>query len=71
LSKKVEKNGTIIIDEVKIKDLLPFIEFTDNYMFVSRKTNVYEAYSYFVRFIEKKNRNIDAIFITDSGKKNE
>jgi predicted transcriptional regulator len=67
LSKKLEKNGTIIIDEVKIKDLIPFIEFKLNYKFISRDTNVYEAYDYFVKHIYKDKRNLDVLFITNAG----
>ena len=71
ISSQMEENGTIMIDNVKIIDLLPEIEFSENYKFVSRNTSIYEAYDLFISQINKKQRNLDCLFITHSGKKNE
>ena len=71
LSFQLEDNGTIVIDNVKVADLLTKIEFRENYLFVSRNTSIYEAYDLFIKQINKKERNLDALFITHSGKKNE
>ena len=71
LSSQMEENGTIMIDNVKVADLLPEIEFSENYKFVSRNTSIYEAYDLFISQINKKQRNLDVLFVTHSGKPNE
>ncbi|AVR46781.1 hypothetical protein C7S20_16770 [Christiangramia fulva] len=71
LSSQLEEDGTIMTEKVKIKDLIPEIEFNENYRFVSRSTSIYEAYQMFIDQINNKERNLDVIFITHSGKKNE
>ena len=60
-----------MIDNLKVADLLPEIEFSENYKFVSRNTSIYEAYDLFISQISKKQRNLDCLFITHSGKTNE
>jgi predicted transcriptional regulator len=67
LSSKLEDNGTIIIDNIKVKDFLSEIEFTNNYKFISRNTSIYEAYDMFNSQINTKKRNLDVLFITNSG----
>lgn len=71
LSSQLEENGTIIIDNVKIIDLIPEIEFKGNYKFVSRNTSIYEAYDLFINQINNKQRNLDVLFITHSGRTDE
>jgi len=71
LSSQIEENGTIIIENVKVVDLIPEIEFKGNYKFVSRNTSIYEAYDLFINQINEKQRNLDAIFITHSGSASE
>jgi len=71
LSSQLEDNGTLIIENVKICDLIPEIEFKENYKFISRNTSIYEAYELFINQINSKQRNLDAIFITHNGKQNE
>ena len=71
LSVQMEENGTIMIDNVKVADLIPEIEFNENYKFVSRNTSIYDAYDLFISHINQKQRNLDALFITHSGERNE
>jgi len=71
ISSKVEANGEIIIDDVKVEDFLGDIEFTKNYKFISKNTSIYEAYDLFIDQINKHNRNLDVLFITNTGKENE
>lgn len=71
LTTQLEAKGTIMIEKVRVKDLLSEIEFKENYRFVSRNTNTYEAYDLFLQQIKTKKRNLDVLFITDSGKKTE
>lgn len=71
LSSKLEENGTIIIENVKVADLLSEIEFKKNYAFVSRNISIYEAYDLFINQINTKQRNLDVLFITNSGKREE
>jgi len=71
LSSKIEENGTIIIENIKVADLLIEIEFNKNYKFISRNTSIYEAYDLFINHINKQKRNLDCLFITHTGKSNE
>jgi predicted transcriptional regulator len=71
LSNNLDENGTIIIDEIKVKNLIPYIEFINNYKFISRQTSIYEAYDLFVNQIFNKKRNLDVLFITETGSKQE
>jgi len=70
LSSQLEENGTIIIDKVKVEDLLSEIEYENNYKFIKRSASVYEAYDMFVDNLNL-GRNLDAIFITESGRSSE
>lgn len=71
VSGRLEENGTIMIEQVKVKDLIPEIEFKKNYKFISRNTSVYEAHEMFLDQINRKGRNLDVLFITNSGKPTE
>lgn len=71
LSLKLEENGTILIDNVKVRDLIPEIEFKANYHFISRNASIYDAFDLFTKEIHSKHRNLDLLFITNSGKPTE
>lgn len=71
LSVNLELEGTLMIENTKVKDLVPFIEFKTNYKFISMKTSVFEAYSLFTDQILNKGRNLDVLFITHNGTENE
>lgn len=71
LSNNLDENGTIMIDEIKVENLIPYIEFKNNYKFISRQTSIYEAYELFVNQIFNKKRNLDVLFITETGSKQE
>jgi len=71
LSLQLEEKGTIIIENVKIKDIIPHIEFKKNYKFISKNDSIYDAYYLFINQINKKNRNLDVLFITENGKEQE
>lgn len=71
ISSQLDEDGTVMIENIKVEDLLSEIEFKANYEFISRNTSIYEAYDLFINQINKNQRNLDAIFITHSGKKDE
>ncbi|MBP7507788.1 MAG: CBS domain-containing protein [Prolixibacteraceae bacterium] len=71
LSSQLESNGTIIVEKVKIKALMDEIEFRENYKFISRNTSIYTAYDLFIGHINTFKRNLDALFITSTGKREE
>lgn len=71
LASKVEDKGTIIIEDVTVKELMSEIEFKKNYKFISRDTSIYEAYYLFINHIDQKGRNLDLLFITHNGKETE
>ena len=71
LASQLEEKGTVIIENVRVGDMVSEIEFKENYKFISRNTTIYEAYYLFIDQINKKQRNLDALFITQNGKTNE
>lgn len=71
LASEVGEKGTIIIDDVRVKELVSEIEFKNNYKFISRDTSIYEAYYLFINHINEKGRNLDVLFITHNGKETE
>lgn len=64
-------NDEIMVENPKLEELLDDIEFKKNYKFIARDCDIYNAYNLFIKQIEQKNRNLDAIFITNSGNENE
>lgn len=70
LSKQTGKDG-IIVENPTIEILIPEIEFKQNYMFIDRNCDLYTAYSLFITQIETRNRNLDVLFITNSGRPKE
>lgn len=71
VASQLEGNGTIIIENVRVGDMISEIELKDNYKFISRNTSIYEAYDLFIEQINNKHRKLDALFITQNGKSNE
>lgn len=71
LSSQWDEDGTVVVENVRVKDFIPEIEFPNNYKFISRNTSVYEAYDFFIKHVNSAKRNLDVLFITDSGKKSE
>ena len=71
LSSNIEPNGTIIIENVKVESMLNEIEYKENFKFISRDASIFDAYDLFLNHINSQGFNLDAIFITHSGKKNE
>lgn len=71
LSVQLDENGTIMTENVTVKELISEIEFKNNYKFISRNTTIYEAYDNFIEHIKTEKRNLDVLFITDSGKSTE
>lgn len=71
LSSNINTDGSIILENIRVRDLIEEIEFKNNYKFISKSKNIFEAYQYFVDQVEKERRNLDALFITETGKNNE
>lgn len=64
-------NNDIIVENPMIQELLEDIEFKKNYKFIACDADIYTAYKLFIKQIEQENRNLDAIFITKSGRDDE
>lgn len=64
-------NDEIITENPKVSELISEIEFKNNYKFISRDCNIYNAYNFFIQQIENSNRNLDVLFITNSGSPDE
>ena len=71
LFSKLEEYGNILSVESKVADLINHIEFKNNYKFIPKKTNVFEAFDKFKNQIKNEKRNLDVLFITENGKQNE
>jgi len=71
LSDNLEGRGEILIIDTRIKDFLSYIEFPKNYSFISKKTNVFDAFDKFKNQIKNNKRNLDVLFITENGRENE
>ncbi|WP_312297869.1 hypothetical protein [Chryseobacterium sp.] len=54
-----------------IKELIADIEFKKNFKFISRDCDIYTAYDLFIDQINIHKRNLDVLFITNSGSENE
>lgn len=67
LSYNIENHRNIPYENIKICDFIEHIEFKENYDFVSKKSNVYDALEKFTNQIKSRNRNLDALFITQNG----
>lgn len=53
---------------VAVREVLPYKEFEENYRFISRNTTLVEALK-IIEEVEYKDRPLDALLITDGGKK--
>jgi predicted transcriptional regulator len=71
LSTQLEDRGTIMVEKIKVKDLIQEIEFRNNYKFISRDASIYDAYDLFVNHVNSEKRNLDVLFITASGRNTE
>jgi len=67
LSANLDDNGNLLLIDAKVKDLMPCIEYRNNYNFINRDATIYHAYDMFIDCINNNKRNLDAIFITHSG----
>jgi len=71
LSKQLQENGSVSADGVRVSAFLREIEHPHNYKFIPKDASIYDAYDLFVSHLKKKKVNLDAIFITESGKGDE
>ena len=71
LSVQLEEKGTIMVENIKVNDLIQEIEFRSNYKFISRDTSIYDAFDLFVNHVNCEKRNLDVLFITASGRNTE
>lgn len=67
LSSNMETDGSIIVDDVKVSELIAEVENKNNYKFISRDSTIFDAYDLFIEQTKKNGCNLDAIFITHSG----
>ena len=63
----LEDGGVILGDDLQIKEILPYEEYEENYIFVPRDFNMYEAIDAF----NQEKKLIDALLVTHSGKPTE
>ncbi|UMQ43223.1 CBS domain-containing protein [Chryseobacterium sp. Y16C] len=70
LGKNINQNE-IMVENPIIKELIVDIEFKKNFKFISRDCDIYTAYDLFIDQINIHKRNLDVLFITNSGSENE
>lgn len=66
IEKEKDDNGSVMIMNTEIKDVLNYTEINDNYRFINRKFYIQDISDIF-----ENNKNVEAILITNSGNKNE
>lgn len=66
VDREIDPDGSTIITDTRISDVLQYTENKDNYRFINRN-----YYQHQVLDIFEKEKNIDAVLITHSGKQNE
>lgn len=71
LSSQFDGQGGVLSEDVHVGDLIDHVEFPNNYLFLPRTADVYTAADRFLNHIRTHKRNLDCIFITHNGKKNE
>jgi len=71
LSSNLEENGTLLVENIKVKDLISHIEYKNNYRFLNRDASIYDAYQLFVDSFKNNKCYLDAVFLTNSGKEHE
>lgn len=71
LSANLDDSGSLLLIETKVKDLMPSIEYKNNYKFINRDATIYHVYDMFIDSINNNRRNLDAIFITHNGLESE
>jgi len=71
LSSQLEREGSILVEDVRVKAFMDEIEFHDNFKFLARNASIYDAYELFIKHINICKRNLDVLFITSSGKREE
>ncbi|NLZ95878.1 MAG: hypothetical protein GX921_08655 [Bacteroidales bacterium] len=71
ISTQLEDSGTIMIEKVKVKDFIKEIEYPHNYRFIDRDASIYDAHDCFMDEINENKKNLDVLFITETGKPSE
>jgi len=66
----LEKEEIISLSDTRIGEVFEYTEDKDNHAFISRNTNIFEAFDLFQRY-EQKGKRLDAILITEKGQPNE
>lgn len=59
------------LNEVEIKEVLSFEKHVNNVLFVDKKTYLFEVKEMFVHHLEKKMTRLEAVLITETGRRNE
>jgi len=65
------KKDVISLEETKVDDLQEYIEYPNNYSFISQSANLYEAANMFQKFATENKHNLDALFVTQAGRQNQ
>lgn len=60
--------GGYLLEDVAVREVLPYKEFQENYRFLSRSSTLIEALKIF-KEVDYKERPLDAILITNDGKR--
>lgn len=62
---------SISLSEVKLSDVFHFEREKNNFVFISKETDIYETREIFKNMLDKSGPKLDAVLITDTGEQNE
>ncbi|MDG1298124.1 MAG: hypothetical protein P8P48_13350 [Saprospiraceae bacterium] len=66
----IKPSGDLDVNAVKIKALLPYVEFKRNFKFIEKSATLYEAYACFVEHRKSADIHLDGLFISADGQEN-
>lgn len=64
-------HGSISLSEIKLSDVFQFEREKNNFVFISKETDIYETQEIFKNMLDKSGPKLDAVLITYSGKQDE
>jgi predicted transcriptional regulator len=71
LSDNFQIQGGVLAESTTISNLLPFIEYKQNYKVISRDTKLHSVYDAFYEHSINKDYKLDGMIITQNGRSNE
>ena len=71
LSDNFQMQGGVLAESTTVSSLIPFIEYSHNYMIIGRNTKIHSVYDAFYDHSINKDYKLDGVIITQNGRSNE